>query len=96
METQELLEKLTKAVAFKFKEDGTVPGVTTAFLKDGRFYCSVVRYGSQYVYGKSVVCSSIAPTLNGAIQNTAKEFLRIAVVVLDPIQDLDSLVRIIA
>jgi hypothetical protein len=92
MDTTILLDKLTKAVAFKFKEDKTAPGVTVSLLKKG-YYCSVVRYDGAFAKGKQVVCSARADSLHLALQETAKVFLTTVNVAPDPLQELDSTLR---
>ena len=92
MDTSILLDKLTKAVSFKFKEDKTAPGITISLLKKG-YYCSVVRYDGAFAKGKQVVCSARADSLHGALQDTAKLFLTTAKVAPDPLQELDSQLR---
>lgn len=92
MDTQILLNKLTQAVTFKFKEDKTAPGITLSCLKKG-FYCSVVRYDGAFAKGKQVVCSARGDTLEQAIQAVAKEFVTSVKAQPDPLQELDILVR---
>lgn len=92
MDTQVLLDKLTKAVSFKFNEDKTAPGVTVSSLKKG-YYCSVVRYSGAFAKGKVVVCSAHADTLDGAIEMAAKLFLTQVAVTRDPLQELDAQLR---
>jgi hypothetical protein len=92
MDTQVLLDKLTKAVSFQFKEDKTSPGVTVSALKKG-YYASVVRYTGAIAKGKVVVCSARGDTLDAALEGVAKEFLVKINSQPDPVQQLDSLVR---
>lgn len=92
MNTEVLLDKLAKAVSFKFKEDKTAPGVTVSVLKKG-YYCSVVRYSGAFAKGKVVVCAAKADTMNGAIEEAARVFLTKTVVVRDPLQELDAQLR---
>jgi hypothetical protein len=92
MDTQALMDKLTKAIAFKYKEDKTAPGLTVSSLKKG-YYCSVVRYSGAFAKGKTVVCSARGTTLDEALQGVAKQFCTLARVQPDPIQELDLLVK---
>lgn len=92
MNTQVLLDKLTQAVSFQFKDDKTSPGITVSALKKG-YYASVVRYSSAFAKGKTVVCSARGDTLDQALEGVAKEFLVKINVQPDPVQQLDTLVR---
>ncbi len=92
MDTQVLLNKLTQAVSFQFKDDKTSPGVTVSALKKG-FYASVVRYTGAIAKGKVVVCSARGDTLDAALEGCAKEFLVKVNSQPDPVQQLDTLVR---
>lgn len=92
MDTQVLLDKLTKAVSFQFKDDKTSPGITVSALRKG-YYCSVVRYTGAIAKGKVVVCSARGDTLDQALQGAAKEFLTKINAQPDPVQQLDTLVR---
>jgi hypothetical protein len=87
-----LIDKLTNAVSFKFKEDGTSPGVTISKLRHG-YYCSVVRYAKNGTTGqkKQVVCKAEASTLEGAVKGTVNAFLKIAQPQPDPLQELNKL-----
>ena len=88
----QLIDKLTNAVSFKFKEDATSPGVTISKLRHG-YYCSVVRYAKNGITGqkKIVVCKSEASSLEDAVKNVVGAFLKVATPVLDPLQELDRL-----
>lgn len=91
MNTEQLIDKLTKAISFKFKEDKTAPGLTIAALKKG-YYCSVVRYNGAFAKDKIVFCSSKGDTMEAAIKEVATQFLKVSKV-KDPIQELDDLVK---
>lgn len=93
MSTDIILNKLIKAVSFKFKEDLTAPGVTVSFLKNGEYYCSVVRYHEAFAKGKEVVCSGHGLSLHDAVLNAAQSFLKIVVPTPDPITDLGATIR---
>jgi len=89
--TQELIDKLTSAISFKFKEDGTSPGLTISRLKNKNYYCSVVRYpkaGTVATKGKVVVCKAEAASLSEAVEKVAAAFLKVADVELNPLQEL--------
>lgn len=90
--TEQLIDKITKAISFKFREDKTAPGLTVASLKKG-FYCSVVRYGGAFGKDKKVVCKAKGDTLDAALKSVANEFLALAPAPKDPVQELDDLVR---
>ena len=91
---QELIDKLTTAISFKFKEDATSPNLTISKLRHG-YYCSVVRYakGSPAVKNKIVVCKASANTLEAAIVGVVDEFLKVAKPQPDPLQELDTLAK---
>jgi hypothetical protein len=91
--TQELIDKLTNAISFKFKDDTTSPNLTISRLKRG-FYCSVVRYTGAFAKGsKIVVCKAEADNLGDALQSVAKEFVSLAKVQRDPLQELSDIVK---
>jgi len=90
--TQELIDKLTSAISFKFKDDATSPGLTISRLRHG-YYCSVIRYTGAVAKGKVVVCKMKADSLEEALQGVAQEFLTIANVQRDPLQELGDMVR---
>ena len=92
MDTQVLLDKLTKAVSFQFKDDKTSPGITISSLKKD-YYASVVRYSEAFAKGKMVVCSWRGATLDQALEGCAKEFLMKINSQPDPVQQLSNLVR---
>jgi hypothetical protein len=92
MSTEVLIDKLTKAISHKYKEDKTAPGLTVSALKKG-YYCSVVRYDGAFGNGKVVVCKAKADTLDGALKDVANQFLSLAAQPKDPVQELGELVR---
>src|SRR5271166_2147544 len=87
--TQELIDKLTNAISFKFKEDGTSPNLTISRLRKG-YYCSVVRYpkGAPTLKNKVVVCKAEASDLDAALKAIAVSFLVFADPQPDPLQEL--------
>ena len=89
--TQALLDKLTKAISFTYAGDQTAPGLTVSALKKG-YYCSVVRYDGAFGAGKTVVCKAKSDTLDGAIQEVAKQFLKLSSAPKNPVQELGDLV----
>jgi hypothetical protein len=90
-DTSELLDKLTKAVSFKYKGDKTAPGITISSLKNGQYYCSIVRYSGAFAKGKEVVCSAKGSDLFIAIRDAAQSFLSKATITRDPLQELNSI-----
>ncbi len=88
----QLIDKLTNAVSFKFKEDATSPNVTISKLRHG-YYCSVVRYAKSGGTGqkKIVVCKAEAPNLEDAVKGVVGAFLKVAAPQPDPVQELDKL-----
>jgi hypothetical protein len=93
---QELIDKLTNAISFKFKEDATSPNLTISKLRHG-YYCSVVRYakGTPAPKNKVVVCKAESDTLEGAVKGVVGEFLKVAKPQPDPLQELDSIAKAI-
>jgi hypothetical protein len=86
----DILDKLTTAVSFHFKQDGTKPNVTISKLKNS-YYGSVVRYPGKE---KKVVCKAESPTLAELIPNLAKAFLIVAAKSpIDPLQELFASVK---
>lgn len=92
MTTDQLMDKLTKAVSFRFRDDKTAPGVTVSALKKG-YYCSVVRYGGAFAKGKEVVCKARANDLPSALKELATKFVAMSVQPKDPVQELGDLVN---
>jgi hypothetical protein len=91
MNTQALLDKLTKAISYTYQDDKTAPGLTVSALKKG-YYCSVVRYDGAFGAGKVVICKAKADTLDAAIQDVAKQFLSLSPAAKNPVQELGELV----
>jgi hypothetical protein len=92
MTTDQLIDKLTQAVTYKFRDDKTSPGVVVSALKKG-YYCSVVRYGGAFAKDKKVVCNSRGTTLQEALKDLATKFVALAVEPKNPVQELDDLVK---
>lgn len=90
MNTQVLIEKITKAINYAFKSDGTSPGLTISWLhKSGNFYTSIVRW----VNGeKIVVCSAQAVELNAALKHLCTRFLDENPKPINPIDELANFI----
>ena len=91
---QVLIDKLTSAVSYKFKDDATSPNLTISKLRHG-YYCSVVRYTGHHLAkgSKVIVCKAEGSSLEEALQSVAKEFLAKANVQRDPLQELGDVVQ---
>jgi hypothetical protein len=74
MDTQTLIDKITKAINFAYQSDGTAPGLTVAWLSRARetYYVSIVRWVSGE---KEVVCSVHNPDLTVALRELAEKFI---------------------
>lgn len=72
MNSFDLLDKLVKAACFIFDSDPTRPGVTISSLRNGQYYCSVVRYLKS---GKVVVCKATKFSLYEALQDVSFKLL---------------------
>jgi hypothetical protein len=86
----QLIDKLTNAISFKYKEDGTSPNLTISKLRHG-YYCSVVRYtknAKTKKNGKVVVVSAKGDTLELALNQIANNFLKTAPPERNPLQEL--------
>lgn len=92
MTTDQLMDKLTSAVSYKFREDKTSPSVVVSKLKKG-YYCSVVRYGSAFAKDKKVVCNARGNDLGSTLKELAAKFLVVAAEPKNPVQELDELVK---
>jgi len=92
MDTQVLIDKLTSAISYKFKDDQTAPGLTISKLKHG-YYCSVVRYNGPIAQGKIVVCKARADNLTDALKAVAQDFLAQSNQPKNPVDELGDLVK---
>ena len=92
MSNDQIMDKLTEAVSFRFKDDKTAPGVTISKLKKG-YYCSVVRYGGAFAKDKEVVCNARGDSLSVALKTLASTFVSMNVQPRNPIQELGDLVQ---
>jgi hypothetical protein len=96
-DVQTVIDKLTNAISYKFKDDGTSPGLTISRLKRGQYYCSVVRYptgGAASKKNKVVVCKAEAGTLDAAVKAVAEAFLIHADHKPNPIEELAKLTNL--
>jgi hypothetical protein len=87
LNNEQLIDKLTKAISYRYRDDKTAPGLTVSALKKG-YYCSVVRYTGAFAKDKIVVCKAKANSLKDALINVTSQFLDTHPVAIDPIQDL--------
>jgi hypothetical protein len=89
----QLIDKLTSAVSFKFKDDATSPNLTISKLRHG-YYCSVVRYAKgSSGQKKVVVCKAEASNLEDAVKEVVGAFIKVANPQPDPLQELDTLAK---
>lgn len=93
MDTEQLLDKLTQAVSFKYKEDKTAPSVIVSKLKTG-YYCSVVRYNGSFAKEKQLICSARGESLPKTLTDLASTFISVTDRPKDPIQELASLIGV--
>lgn len=89
---EQLVDHLTKAISYKFRDDKTAPGLTVSALKKG-YYCSIVRYDGPFARDKKVLCKAKADTLSQALRAVADQFLNSDAAPKDPVQELNSLLR---
>lgn len=88
MNTEVLIDKLTKAVSHAYRNDKTAPGLVVSALKKG-YYCSVVRYENAFAKGKVVVCKAKSGSLTEALADLTDQFLDLQdSPPIDPIADL--------
>lgn len=91
MSTDLLLDKLSKAVSYQYRDDKTAPSVVVSSLKKG-YYCSVVRYTQAFAKGKQVVCNARGEQLPVVLKELANKFLTVNAVKRDPVHELSDLV----
>lgn len=89
MNSFDLLDKLVKAVCYKFGSDPTRPGVTISSLRNGQYYCSIVRHLKP---NKVVVCSASKASLPEALQEVSFLFLE-DYKEKDPMQELAEVIK---
>jgi len=90
MTTEQLMDKLTQAASYQYRDDKTSPSVVISALKKG-YYCSVVRYSQAFAKGKQVVCNARGDSLPVALKELANKFLVINNAPRDPVQELGDL-----
>ena len=88
MNVEQLLNKLSKAVSYTYRKDGTCPGVLISTLKDGDVYISIVRYGKEYPNGKKVVCKYQSSNLKTSLMMVSKLFIESSIQEQNPIESL--------
>lgn len=95
MNTQELVDKISKAISFKYNEDGSSPGLQVSFLtkgpNKGKFYASIVRYGKAFGKDKAVLCATTSLVLDDALKDVAVKFLALDPIPQTPVDQLNSL-----
>ncbi len=72
MDTQLLVEKLIKAISYRFREDEITPELHVSALKNGYYCCSVIRYNGN---SKEIIYNVAADTLIFALQQINCQFL---------------------
>jgi hypothetical protein len=61
-------EEFLRAVAAKFPDDPTAPGVVLSYIAEkGMYYGSVVRFSARFGQGKFVAASAEGPTLQSVV-----------------------------
>jgi hypothetical protein len=90
--TEQLIDALIQAISYKFREDGTAPGLTISALKKG-YYCSIVRYDGPFADNKRVVVKAKANNLYDALLDVTNQFLNTNNPPKNPIQVLNSLLK---
>lgn len=94
MSTEKLIDKLTKAITFQYKTDATAPGLTVSSLKNGEYYCSIVRWtGTGKTAKKTVVCKARSSSLDGSLKDLAQRFLSVNQPNKTPVDELGDLVK---
>ena len=71
MDTKTLIEKITKALSFKFPNDRMMPGITISLLRNKNFYVSLVRYNPN----KTVVHKSQGVNLDVVLKTIGRELV---------------------
>jgi len=87
---EDLIEKITKAIGYAYKKDGTVPGLTVAWLHfNQEYYVAIIRW----IEGEKIVqYSQNAASLEDALRGLANKFL-MENFVKSPIEDLLDFMR---
>lgn len=86
----EVLEKITKAISFAYKADGTCPGLTISWLShSNEYYVSIVRW----IRGeKIIVCSTKDKILTTALIALSHKFILENPAPVNPIDELVSFI----
>jgi hypothetical protein len=93
MITEQLIDKITKAITFQYKTDATTPGLTVSSLKNSEYYCSIVRWsGVGKAAKKTIVCKARALSLDGALKDLAQQFLNVSQPTKTPLDELNDMV----
>lgn len=87
MDTETLLDKLTKAVSHQYVDDSSRPSVILSFVNN-LYYCSIVRYTKPYGEGKQIVCHTMNDTINNALKTVSCRWLEQTGVKINPVEDL--------
>jgi hypothetical protein len=87
MDTDQLIDKLTKAISYAYRTDKTAPGLTVSALKKG-YYCSVIRYEGAFARDKVVVCKAKSEKLRDALGDLTQQFLSLQSTPVDPVSEL--------
>lgn len=89
MDTQNLIDKIVKAISHQYKTDKTVPGLQIALVKHG-YYVSIVRYAKPFGKEKSVAFKARGDTLNAALLDLAMQFCRDNPFPRNPVYELND------
>jgi hypothetical protein len=91
MNTDNLIAKITKAISYKYKDDGMLPGITIAWLAhSNEHYASIVRWvGGE----KEVICSAKNANLPICLATLAGELLAEIAQPKTPVDELSELIE---
>lgn len=89
MSTKELIDKITKALSFKFPNDRMMPGITISHLKNGNFYVSLLRHNPN----KKVIHKYQDPDLDVALSTVGRFLLESEVRDLNPLDELSNVLN---
>jgi len=70
------LETFLKALPEAYPNDRTTPGLSVAFLENGKFYASVCRYEGYGGRDKTVLTKSLGDTLQEALNGLAGSWIQ--------------------
>lgn len=93
MNTETLLDKLTRAITHQYTTDASCPSVIVSYIK-GQYYCSIVRYTKNFGEGKKIVCTSTNQSMNKALLDISNKFLNQVAPANNPIEDLVNFARL--